>query len=111
MPTCWLNVGQHVGQHVGTVCGKLKDFNCTLNQLGLLRRKNIKNVGISYLNINSVRTKLDSLFEIVEESVDVLTIAETKLDEAFADVQFIKQGIRKPFRLDIRDKSGGYSLR
>ena len=67
-------------------------------------------MGISYLNINSVRNKLDSLFEIVGESVDVLTIAETKLDDSFTDVQFLKQGFRKPFRLDINDKSGGYSF-
>ena len=63
-------------------------------------------MGISYLNINPVRNKLDSLFEIIGESVDMLTIAETKLDESFPDVQFLKQGFRKPFRLDISDKSG-----
>ena len=37
----------------------------------------------SYLNINSVRNKFDSLQEIVMGKVDILIVAETKIDASF----------------------------
>ena len=51
--------------------------------LKLLRMRNIGRVIIGYLNINSVRNKFDALKEIAAQSLDVLMIAETKLDATF----------------------------
>ena len=41
------------------------------------------NLNFSYLNINSVRNKLDSFQEIVMGKVDMLIVAETKIDVSF----------------------------
>ena len=39
--------------------------------------------------------------------VDILAIAETKLDNSFTENQFILPGYKKPFRLDVNSRSGG----
>ena len=44
---------------------------------------------------------------IIDENVDILCIAETKIDESFPTAQFILPGYHKPYRLDITDKQGG----
>ena len=44
---------------------------------------------------------------IVSNNVDVLCIAETKLDESFPDSEFYLQGYRRPYRLNVSDTSGG----
>ena len=49
------------------------------SSLKLLRLRNIGRVIVGYLNINSIRNKLDALKEIVSQNLDVLMIAETKL--------------------------------
>ena len=66
-----------------------------------------ENLIFSYLNINSVCNKFKSLEVFLNGSVDVLTIAETKLDSSFPSLQFLMEGYKRPFRLDITDKSGG----
>ena len=45
--------------------------------------------------------------DLVGKDVDVLAIAETKLDKSFPEDQFFKDGFKKPFRLDKSSKSGG----
>ena len=72
-----------------------------------LRRKNPQNIIVSYLNINSIRNKFENLCEILNDTVDVFTVAETKLDDSFPTDQFLIDGFRKPFRLNISDSSGG----
>jgi len=62
---------------------------------------------VGYININSIRNKLDGLVSVVGGNLDVLSIAETKLDNSFPTAQFKIKGYRLPFRLDISDKSGG----
>ena len=47
-----------------------------------LRKKNVNNVIIGTLNINSVASKLDQLRVIIGNYLDILTIQETKLDES-----------------------------
>ena len=59
---------------------------------------------VSYLNINSIRNKFDDLKLIIDENVDILCIAETKIDESFPTAQFILPGYHKSYRLDITDK-------
>ena len=71
------------------------------------RSKYSTNIIFSHLNINSIRNKSENLKEVVSNHVDILVIAETKIDKLFPTAQFIIEGFHKPLRLDISDKSGG----
>ena len=57
--------------------------------------------------LNSVRNKFDALKEIASQSLDVLMIAETKLDATFPTGQFAIEGFATPFRLDRNAHGGG----
>ena len=72
-----------------------------------LRIKHPKNVIISYLNINSIRNKFKYFENLINKSADFIAIAESKLDESFPENQFLMNGYKKPYRLDVTDKSGG----
>lgn len=72
-----------------------------------LRSKFLKNVFLAYININSIRNKLNNLFEITKNYFDVLSVSETKLDASFPDSQFKLTGYKKPYRLDSTSRSGG----
>ena len=52
---------------------------------------------VSYLNINSIRNKFESLKTVVCNNLDIITIAETKLDSPFTTSQFMIDGFIKPF--------------
>ena len=54
-----------------------------------------------------MRNKFENLKEVVNKHVDILVIAETKIDKSFPTAQFIIDGFHKPLRVDILDKSGG----
>ena len=62
---------------------------------------------MGYLNINSVRNKFFSIPHLIDNNIDIFTIAETKLDSSFPDSQFLMPGMRKPFRLDVTSGKGG----
>ena len=62
---------------------------------------------VGYLNINSVRNKLDALREIVSQNLEILMIAETKIDASFPTGQFAKERFATPFRLDRNANGGG----
>ena len=47
---------------------------------------------------------------MILEHVDILCIAESKLDSSFPIDQFCIPGFKQPARLDISDKSGGLLL-
>jgi len=72
-----------------------------------LRAKHPNNITIGYLNINSVRNKLDCLTEYLKNSLNILALAETKIDSSFPDSQFLINNMKKPYRLDVTDKKGG----
>ena len=57
-----------------------------------------------HLNINSLRTKFDSLTLLVKNSLDVFMISETKLDETFPEGQFLMNGFAPPYRMDRNKK-------
>ena len=78
-----------------------------LVELKSLRIHNHSNITFSYLNINSVRKTFDDLKLIINKNVDILCIAETKIDKSFPTAQFLLSGYYKPYRLDISDKQGG----
>ena len=80
--------------------------NSPVEELKKLKLKYWDRVVIGCLNINSIRNKFDMLTEIVRNSLDVLILQETKLDDSFPDSQFRIEGFTAPYRCD-RNKNGG----
>ena len=72
-----------------------------------LRIKYPQKTIVSYININSVRNKFENFTALAADYVDILIIAETKLDDSFPDAMFRMPGFKAPFRLDISASSGG----
>ena len=72
-----------------------------------LRSNNPSNLNFCYLNINSVRNKFTDFQEIINGNVDVISIAETKIDASFPSAQFVFEGYHSPYRLDVSNRSGG----
>ena len=72
-----------------------------------LKNKNPENILLSYINVNSIRYKFDDLVTFLDSSIDILNIAETKLDSSFPTSEFLIDGYKEPYRLDITDLSGG----
>ena len=62
---------------------------------------------ISYININSIRNKFLDIECLLKDKVDILTIAESKLDKSFPEKQFMLSGYKKPLRFDDTSRSGG----
>ena len=60
---------------------------------------------LAQLNINSLRNKFDALTLLIKDKVDILVIAETKLDDSFTYAQFSIAGFKAIVRLD-RTMSG-----
>ena len=57
-----------------------------------------------------MRIKFGDLDKIVDGNIDILCIAETKLDESFPNNQFVLVGYHLPYRLDIVDKKGSLRI-
>ena len=79
-----------------------EDANLILNNI---RMKNINNIIIAYLNVNTFSNKYDSLKTLIPGNIDVMIIGETKLDDSFPTSQFKIEGFAEPFRMN-RDKNG-----
>ena len=71
------------------------------------RLKLRRGISIAYLSINSIRNKIELLKPTILETVDILVIAETKLDNTFATSQFTINGSHPPFRYDRNMNGGG----
>ena len=63
----------------------MSDCNNTLDSL---RKDNLSKLRFAHLNINSVRKKIELLSEQIKSTVEVLMIAETKIDDSFPVGQF-----------------------
>ena len=74
--------------------------------LSEIRRTNLNNVVIGFLNINSYRNKYEALKVVIQGKIDVMVLVETKLDSSFPTTQFLIEGYAIPFRRD-RCNSGG----
>ena len=85
----------------------MKKSNDIDQVLSDLRSNNLSNLNICYLNINSVRKKFTDFQEIINGNVDVISIAETKIDASFPSAQFAFEGYHSPYRLDVSNRSGG----
>ena len=57
-----------------------ENINVTLK---CLQHSSLNNVIFQYLDTNSIRNKVGDLDKIVDGNIDILCIAETKLDESF----------------------------
>ncbi len=55
---------------------------------------------------NSIRNRFEALKKITAGNLDVLMVAETKIDFSFPRGQFLIDRFAAPFRLD-RNKDGG----
>ena len=71
-----------------------------LMQLKSLRTKNQEKLIFAHININSIRNKFIILKEFVKNTIDILLISETKIDDTFPSAQFLIEGFQVPFRLD-----------
>ena len=62
---------------------------------------------IAHLNINSIRNKIEALKCVVSGNIDILIIAETKIDDTFPTNQFCIEGYMPPLRADRNQHGGG----
>ena len=72
-----------------------------------LKITNPKNIIFSYININSTRNKFDHLCDLIFKKVDILSVAETKLDPSFPNLQSLIPGYHEAMRLDTTRKRDG----
>ena len=78
-----------------------------ISKLRNIRVKNVNNVNIGTLNINSLASKFDEFKLVVSGIFDIFIITETKLDNTFPTSQFCIEGFSIPYRLDRNRNSGG----
>ena len=50
-------------------------------------------------NINSIRNKCSFFVSQIDNNLDVLLMAETKLDDAFPTAQFLREGFKKTLQI------------
>ena len=65
-----------------------------------------------HLNINSIQNKVNHQKNLISDSVDVLCIAESKLNGSFLNSEIVLEGFnKKPYRLNVTASSGGLLTR
>jgi hypothetical protein len=72
-----------------------------------LKLKNPRKIALGHLNINSIRYKFDPFKEMIGQTIDIMTFSETKIDASFPEGNFLIDGYKKPYRLDVSDTKGG----
>ena len=78
--------------------------------LSKVRNSNPHNIIIGHLNVNSVKNKIFSIKTYFQNYLDLLVLAETKLDQIHPTAEIFIEGYRKPFRKDKSKHSGGLLL-
>ena len=68
-----------------------------LSTLKCLRLKNPNRIIIGHLNINSIRNKFDQLKHLIKDTMNILLISETKLNNSFPEKQFFIDGFSRPY--------------
>ena len=77
------------------------------DQLRTARKTFPKRFLCAYLNINSLRYKFDYIKDLLtQNTVDLLLIAETKIEESFVNAQFVVDNYHL-WRADQNQKGGG----
>ena len=82
------------------------DENDPMSILTGLKEKNSERPIIAHLNINSISSKFEPLTALIQDTIDLLLVTESKLDETFPLDQFQIEGFSRPIRLD-RNRNGG----
>ena len=67
----------------GSVSPNENTSNLSKGILGFLRRDNLNNAILAYLNINYIRNKLDLLTGVLRDNLDVIMISETTIEETY----------------------------
>ena len=65
---------------------------------------------IANFNINYLSNRFENFKAIFKNKVDILALAETKLDSTFSDNQFFMKVFRKPFCFDRTRNEGGVCI-
>ena len=61
---------------------------------------------MGHLNTNSVGKKFDAFTYIIDKTIDLLLISETKLDDSFPIAQFQMKGFSVSYRCGKNGKDG-----
>ena len=64
----------------------------TLPEIKNLKLRNVNNIIVENININSPPNKFEQLKELVMKHIDVLVITETKLNNSIPTSQFLVKG-------------------
>ena len=84
------------------------DISCDVDKFFELRTRYPNNPIIGFLNINSIRYKINDLRVIIERCLpDIFVIEETKLCETFKTDAFFIPHYKKPMRRDRTQFGGG----
>ena len=88
--------------------GSLEDEEHPYKDLKDVRTKCPKNPIIAHLNINSIRNKFCELKDLItSNSLDIVVLSETKIDDKFPTSQFQIPGYKAPYREDGNAHVGG----
>ena len=79
------------------------------NDIQRIRLKNPNRLIVAQININSLRNKFDFLVPIFYNSIDILLMTETKIDDSFPNAQFYIAGYTI-YRRDRNVNGGGLLL-
>ena len=84
-----------------------EEFNDAKIGLKVMKENSPNKIIAGHLNINSLRKKFVALQFIINRSLDIILLLETKLDDSFLSAQFILKhfGI-PPYRLDRNSNCG-----
>ena len=82
------------------------DENISFPFLKKIRSKHPKNLFFGQLNLNSIRSKFESVQEIIQNIFDIFLVCETKIDSSFPNQQFCIPEYRI-FRKDRNARGGG----
>ena len=92
---------------VETPSAQTNENTSCFDKIKELKQKNPHNLTCSYLNINSIRNKFNNFVDMIDQNIDIMCLAETKLDSSFPSQNFLIPGYNLPYRLDVNSKSGG----
>ena len=88
-------------------------YDLHLQKLESFKKQHSNHQFLAYLNINSLRNKIVDLKQVLTKvDLEILVIAETKLDESFPNSQFAVDGYYSPgqLRRDRNEYGGGLML-
>ena len=60
------------------------------------KKKSPNKIIVGHLNINSLRNKLEDLRHVIDRTLDIILLSESKLDDSFPSAQFTLKGYGIP---------------